>query len=176
MANVTVPAATLRRIADKFGANSALYRIFTMMSVGESTAAQPTSFNFREMAAGIPTPYSNVPGTVILNNVSIPTRIGDRIHLEAFVNALPGGVVPAVHRFEIFCVESNTIVALADVTATSVAEFVSVSPGYVFPGLIDGTMNFQLRAQTLTVGATGTFGIVNSYASLRIKNEGQIAP
>lgn len=178
MAQVQVPAALLQRIADKFGAGSAIYLALTRLTYVQPAAPPSPAnlFRFAEIDQDSPGPinYDNTP-LVTLLSVTIPAVAGDRPHVEGFASTLASGAVEA-HFFSIAVGATTLSREVAQPVAGEAGDlYATGSPSWVYTAPATGNVTFLLQAHTLTAAGAGSIagGTVNAYANLRVRNEQQ---
>lgn len=178
MALVQVPAGLLQRIADKFGAGSALYLAMTRLSYDSpSPYSLPSAFASKVLDSnGARVNYTVGAATVILSVGLTGVKVGDRIHIEGFANAESTTAAPVGHLFSLYV--NGTLVAGANAFPSLAGDggplYVSGAPGWVFDAVAAGTMTVELRAETYDGPNGGSIGgnAAGTWASLRVENKG----
>lgn len=134
--------------------------------------ALPFGFSQKRNIPADPLATYTFGAPAVLAQVVIAAVAGDRIHVEAFVNAVSTGDLSA-HRFTLFQLETLTVLAVAYAEPDS-SGFASGAPGWVFVAPSPGPFTLQLSADCATNLTTGTVGntAVDSFASLRVTNQG----
>lgn len=153
------------------------------MSYPPCGGAPPVSlpFAFAEVdGASTPITYTDDPLVTLAECAITANAAGDRLHVEGFANASYNDGTNSETVFSLVHVESSTVLcsSVNGLPAPFAPPgFVSGALGWVYTAAAPGVNTFRLVAATRGPGTTGTVGgpsTPGTFASLRVKNEGQL--